>query len=107
MLPNLLLSCAVLQWAASGDDAALADKVSHYHTLYPLEDMSNTDEHVSSTLGVRSTVLKAISALDGQAYVLRQIDGRQVGATCVSAATAVLCCMWRGCCGEIQTLSWN
>jgi PAB-dependent poly(A)-specific ribonuclease subunit 3 len=50
--------------------------VGSYHTLYPLEDV--TAETTSQALGVSSQVAKAISSVDGQAYVLRRIDGRQV-----------------------------
>lgn len=33
----------------------------------------------STALGLRTVALKGISALDGQPYMIRRIDGRQVG----------------------------
>ncbi|PRW58104.1 PAB-dependent poly(A)-specific ribonuclease subunit 3 [Chlorella sorokiniana] len=57
-------------------DLGVPQIVGSYHTLYPLEDV--TAETTSQALGVSSQVAKAISSVDGQAYVLRRIDGRQV-----------------------------
>eukprot|EP00879_Flechtneria_rotunda_P012154 GHRR01012694.1.p1 GENE.GHRR01012694.1~~GHRR01012694.1.p1 ORF type:complete len:873 (+),score=416.93 GHRR01012694.1:315-2933(+) len=68
-----------LQYTASGDEPQLPDKIGHYHTLYPLEDLSAADAAgVSAAWGVRTTVLKGISARDGQAYTLRVVCGKQV-----------------------------
>jgi hypothetical protein len=58
-------------------------KVGPYHTLYPLEDLSAAEEHPSSALGVRTCVIKGVSAHDGGAYALRRVDGKQVGALCL------------------------
>eukprot|EP00951_Prasinocladus_malaysianus_P029703 scaffold275661_cov34-Prasinocladus_malaysianus.AAC.1 len=59
-------------------DMGLPERMHHYHTLYPLEDLALAEERPSMTLGVRTLVLKGISAVDGQPYALRWIDGRQV-----------------------------
>jgi len=59
-------------------ELGIPQKIHHYHSLYPLEDVSLVDDRPSMALGVRSFVLKGVSSLDGQAYVLRWIDGRQV-----------------------------
>lgn len=34
---------------------------------------------MSEALGLRSTLVKGVSANDGRAYALRRIDGKQVG----------------------------
>jgi PAB-dependent poly(A)-specific ribonuclease subunit 3 len=51
--------------------------VGPYHTLYPLEDLTAAEEHPSAALGVRTCVVKGVSAQDGQAYALRRVDGKQ------------------------------
>lgn len=43
------------------------------------------------SLGIRSFVLKGISAVDGQAYALRWIDGRQVWPVPFCAISASPC----------------
>ena len=35
-------------------------------------------ENMSQALGVRTAVLKGVSGVDGQAYVLRRVDAKQV-----------------------------
>lgn len=66
------------QWMPSGDEPALPDMIGHYHTLYPLEDLAAAEEHPSSSLGVRTCVVKGINPHDGRAYALRRVDGKQV-----------------------------
>ncbi len=63
------------QWAPGTDDASLPDKIYHYHSLFPLEDVSGSDDTAThgAALGVRCSCLKAISVHDGKAYVLRQV----------------------------------
>ena len=56
----------------------MPDVVGPYHTLAPLEDLAAAEERPSAALGVRSCVIKGISAADGAPYALRRIDGRQV-----------------------------
>ncbi|WIA38117.1 hypothetical protein OEZ86_001478 [Tetradesmus obliquus] len=65
-----------LQYTPSGDEPPLPDKIAHYHTLYPLEDLSSSE--LSAAWGVRSSALKGLSARDGRAYVLRVVCGKQV-----------------------------
>jgi hypothetical protein len=68
-----------MQYTPSGDEPPLPDKIGHYHTLYPLEDLATADvSGVSAAWGVRSSVLKGISSRDGRAYVLRVVCGKQV-----------------------------
>lgn len=67
-------------------DLGVPQVVQSYHTLYPLEDV--TAETASQALGVSSQVVKGISSVDGQAYVLRRIDGRQVIPTAELLASA-------------------
>jgi hypothetical protein len=70
----------LLQYTPTGDEPPLPDKIGHYHTLYPLEDLASSDmSHVSAAWGVRSSVLKGVSSRDGRAYVLRVVCGKQVG----------------------------
>ncbi|WIA17811.1 hypothetical protein OEZ85_009321 [Tetradesmus obliquus] len=64
-----------LQYTPSGDEPPLPDKIAHYHTLYPLEDLSSSE--LSAAWGVRSSALKGLSARDGRAYVLRVVCGKQ------------------------------
>lgn len=64
------------QYTPSGDEPPLPDKIAHYHTLYPLEDLSSSE--LSAAWGVRSSALKGLSARDGRAYVLRVVCGKQV-----------------------------
>ena len=55
------------------------EKVNQFHTLYPLEDpSSNEEQRMSAVLGVRTMVVKGVNAHDGQGYVLRVVDGKQV-----------------------------
>jgi len=58
------------------DPNAMPDKIQHFHTLCPLEDLAN--DRVSGALGLRTAVIKAINGQDGQAYALRRVDGKQV-----------------------------
>jgi len=44
----------------------------------------------STALGVRSVALKAVSSQDGQPYMLRRVDGRQV---CVCVRVCVRVCV--------------
>jgi len=61
------------------DDVGLPQKMNVYHTLYPLEDLAVAEERPSATYGgIRTFLIKGVSAIDGQAYALRWIDGRQV-----------------------------
>ena len=64
------------QYTPSGDEPPLPDKIAHYHTLYPLEDLSSSE--LSAAWGVRSSALKGLSVRDGRAYVLRVVCGKQV-----------------------------
>lgn len=57
----------------------LPEKVHNYHTLYPLEEPSaDGNDKMSAALGLRTFVMKAISSLDGQAYAIRRVCGKQV-----------------------------
>jgi hypothetical protein len=69
------------QWSGSGgDDSQLPERIGSYHSLAPLEEFRLTEDgRPPSVLGVRSSVVKAISSSDGAAYVLRVINGKQVG----------------------------
>jgi len=60
------------------DDAGLPEKMNTYHTLYPLEDLAAAEERPSMAYGVRTFLIKGISAIDGNAYALRWVDGRQL-----------------------------
>ena len=79
-------------------EMGVPDMVQHYHSLYPLEDLRLAEEGVSRGLGVQSSVLKAISAQDGQAYALRKLSWRQVTPGCTSphAAHTLPHCMGSG-----------
>lgn len=57
--------------------------VQQFHSLFPLDNPSDVlmaDDHPSQALGVSTAVVKGINSVDGGAYALRRIDGRQVGA---------------------------
>jgi len=57
----------------------LPDRLLHHHSLYPLEDPSaDGGDRTSQALGLRTFVMKGISAYDGQAYCLRHVCGKQV-----------------------------
>ena len=79
-------------------DLGVPPIVQGYHTLYPLEDVVGAAEGASSqALGVSTQVAKAISSLDGQAYVLRRVDGRQVIPTAELLGAAEACvARWEG-----------
>ena len=81
-LRQQLQQCAYLAqaaWAPGPDEPALPPTLgAHFHTLCPLEDLAAAEEHPSGALGVRTAVLKGVSARDGAAYALRRVDGRQV-----------------------------
>jgi hypothetical protein len=81
--PSSSRPCNPLQWSgSSGDDSQLPERIGSYHSLAPLEELRLTEDgRPPSVLGVRSTVVKAISSSDGAAYVLRVINGKQVGAS--------------------------
>jgi hypothetical protein len=69
----------LMQYSPSADEPGLPDKIGHYHTLYPLEDLSAAESAgVSAAWGVRTTCLKGISSRDGHAYCLRVVCGKQV-----------------------------
>jgi hypothetical protein len=69
----------LVQWSGL-DESSIVEKVNQFHTLYPLEDPSSSEEQrMSAVLGVRTMVVKGINAHDGQGYVLRVVDGKQVG----------------------------
>lgn len=81
------------QYTPSAEEPPLPDKIGHYHTLYPLEDLAGAESAgVSAAWGVRTTCLKGISSRDGHAYCLRVVCGKQVqrerGVAC---AVLVLC----------------
>lgn len=59
-------------------EAQIPPFIQNYHSLYPLEDMMLAAEHPSSSLGVRTCLMKGISVVDGGAYTLRRIDGLEV-----------------------------
>ena len=61
----------------SEGDYGLPEALQQYHSLYPLEDLAAAGEAPSQAFGVATQVLKAVSALDGQAVALRRVDGRQ------------------------------
>jgi hypothetical protein len=61
-------------------EAGVPQVLGSYHTLYPLEELAAAAEASSQALGVTTQVAKAISSVDGQAYALRRVDGRQVRA---------------------------
>lgn len=70
------------QYTPSVSEPPLPDKIGHYHTLYPLEDLAAAESAaggVSAAWGVRTTCLKGISSRDGHAYCLRVVCGKQVG----------------------------
>jgi hypothetical protein len=68
-----------VQYTPSADEPCLPDKVGHYHTLYPLEDLAAAESAgVSAAWGVRTTCLKGLSSRDGHAYCLRVVCGKQV-----------------------------
>ncbi|GAB4817655.1 hypothetical protein N2152v2_004701 [Parachlorella kessleri] len=69
-------------------DYGLPEVIQQYATLYPLEDLTAAAERMSSALGVRTQVVKAISRVDGQAYSLRRLDPRQVIPTAELLAAA-------------------
>lgn len=62
-----------------GEDGGLPVKVGAYHTLSPLEPITAEGDQQSSALGLRTLLIKGVSAFDGQAYALRRIDCQQVG----------------------------
>jgi hypothetical protein len=69
-----------VQYTPSADEPCLPDKIGHYHTLYPLEDLAAAESAgVSAAWGVRTTCLKGLSSRDGHAYCLRVVCGKQVG----------------------------
>jgi hypothetical protein len=73
------LSPLLLQYTPSADEPPLPDKLGHYHTLYPLEDLAAAESAgVSTAWGVRTTCLKGINSRDGHAYCLRVVCGKQV-----------------------------
>ncbi|KAI3433530.1 hypothetical protein D9Q98_003340 [Chlorella vulgaris] len=79
-------------------EQAVPQMVGSYHTLYPLEDLAAAAEGSSQALGVTSQIAKAVSGVDGQAYALRRIDGRQVIPTAELLAAAEACvARWEGC----------
>ncbi|KAK9820130.1 hypothetical protein WJX72_006407 [[Myrmecia] bisecta] len=61
----------------SEGDLGMPEMIQQYHSLYPLEE-AGADELPSQAYGVGTVVLKGISSVDGAAYALRRIDGRQV-----------------------------
>ena len=74
------------QWSGEGQESGgaqpvLPDKVQHFHTLCPLEDLGGDagDQPSVALGGLRTLLLKGISSHDGLAYVLRRIDNKQVG----------------------------
>jgi hypothetical protein len=84
-----------LQYTPSVGEPPLPDKIGHYHTLYPLEDLAAAESvagGVSAAWGVRTTCLKGISSRDGHAYCLRVVCGKQVG------LCGVLLLLWAGGC---------
>lgn len=52
--------------------------VEGFHSFWPLEDLSAAEEGPSTSLGIYSVVLKAVSSVDGLPYALRRVNGRQV-----------------------------
>lgn len=75
----MLYRLSALQYNPSSDEPPLPEKIGHYHTLYPLEDLAAADAAgVSAAWGVRTNILKGISAQDGKAYALRVVCGKQV-----------------------------
>ncbi len=58
-------------------DYGLPEVLQQYHSLYPLEDLGAAADAPSQAFGVATQVVKAVSALDGQAAALRRVDGRQ------------------------------
>jgi PAB-dependent poly(A)-specific ribonuclease subunit 3 len=79
-------------------EAGVPQVLGSYHTLYPLEELAAAAEASSQALGVTTQVAKAISSVDGQAYALRRVDGRQVIPTAelLGAAEAAVA-RWEAC----------
>ncbi len=75
----------------------IPDRVSTYHSLLPLDHPGalapptspHANEAFSLALGVRAHVFKAVSSVDGKAYALRRIDGKQVMPTADALASAL------------------
>lgn len=65
--------------------------IHHYHTLFPLEDISN-DDHPSRALGLRTVVLKGIHQEDGRPHALWRLNGLQIAPSqqLMQTATAVV-----------------
>eukprot|EP00803_Ostreobium_quekettii_P000546 evm.model.scf_693.1 EVM.evm.TU.scf_693.1 scf_693:241-4871(-) len=59
-------------------ELGLPPLIQNFHSLCPLEDLPLADEQPSVSLGIRTCVIKGVSMVDGAAYGLRRIDGRQV-----------------------------
>ncbi|CAD7695423.1 unnamed protein product [Ostreobium quekettii] len=71
--------CAPLQLTSeAAAELGLPPLIQNFHSLCPLEDLPLADEQPSVSLGIRTCVIKGVSMVDGAAYGLRRIDGRQV-----------------------------
>lgn len=56
-------------------DSSLPPAVEHFHSLVPLDTNAQKTNH---TYGYKTWVYKATSSKDGNAYVLRRIEGRSI-----------------------------
>ncbi len=63
----------------------LPERLAHYHTLHPLEEVTDPDgggggatSAPSEAWGVSTRLFKGISTRDGRAYALRVVCGKQV-----------------------------
>ncbi|GMH37265.1 hypothetical protein BSKO_05138 [Bryopsis sp. KO-2023] len=62
----------------AASEVCIPPLIQNYHSLYPLEDMGLASEQPSISLGVHTCVMKGVSMVDGAAYTLRRINGREV-----------------------------
>ena len=74
----------------------LPDMVQHYHSLYPLEDITGARERPSPAFGLATALFKAVSAKDGQGYTLRRLDPRKVLTLQRGLASCCLCMLMDG-----------
>lgn len=73
---NLQKRLDALHVGPTANTAGLPDEVHVYHSLVPLEPVEpGANEHRKFFAGWSSTVYKAINRRDGNAYVLRRIEG--------------------------------
>lgn len=64
---------------AVGEDPRIPATLQQFHSVYPLEDVSVSEEMPSQVFGVCSLVVKGVHRASGAAYALRRLEGGHVG----------------------------